>query len=783
MMPLSSQAAAADDAVSRQSGDRPAAPGAVGAPTLRSRLFRKYVSLFVLAVGTTLLASGLVEVWTSYNDHMASLIRIQREQAVAVSGKIGQFVLEIEAQIGWTTQLPLSDSTLEAQRIEALRLLRLVPAITDFARLDPSGHERLFVSRYAASRIDSNDDRSREPEYITATAHKSYYGPVYFRQETEPYMTLAVAGVGRDVGVSVAEVNLKMVGEMVSQIKVGENGQAYVVDAGGRLIAHRDMDLVLSNTDLSHLPQVKEARSRALGAEPLEAKVAVDMSGHQVLTANAAIAPLGWLVFVELPIEEAYAPLYASLRAVGLLLLAGLVLAVLSSLVLARKMVLPIRALQAGAARIGAGGLDHRIEITTGDELEALGDQFNGMAARLQDSYATLEGKVIERTRQLELANLAKTRFLAAASHDLRQPLHALGLLVAQLNADTNLTERRRIVARVGTAVSVMNDLFNALLDISKLDAGAIAPDVTAFAIEPMLLRIENMFASDIREKSLRLRVVPSDAWVRSDRVLLERILLNLVSNAVRYTERGGIIIGCRRRGDALRIEVWDTGIGIPEDQRQNIFGEFYQVDARAAGRAGLGLGLAIVDRLCRLLQHPLQLTSTPGKGSRFSIAVPRAPAHVEPADVPNPLQAVIQPFAGKFVVMIDDDRLVLDGMDGLLRGWGCRVSASTSSGAALASLLELRQQPDLIISDHHFTHGENGIDVIERLRRTFNAPIPALLVTGDISVERKQEAAAGGFELLQKPVPPMILRATMSEILKRRGSREASVDGRVATS
>ena len=718
-----------------------------------------------------------MEVWTSYNDHMASLIRIQREQAVAVSGKIGQFVLEIEAQIGWTTQLPLSDSTLEAQRIEALRLLRLVPAITDFARLDPSGHERLFVSRYAASRIDSNDDRSGEPEYMTATAHKSYYGPVYFRQETEPYMTLAIAGVGRDVGVSVAAVNLKMVGEIVSQIKVGERGQAYVVDADGRLIAHRDMDLVLRNTDLSHLPQVQEARSRALGAEPLEAKVAVDMSGHQVLTANAAIAPLGWLVFVELPIEEAYAPLYASLRAVGLLLLAGLVLAVLSSLVLARKMVLPIRALQAGAARIGAGGLDHRIEITTGDELEALGDQFNGMAARLQDSYATLEGKVIERTRQLELANLAKTRFLAAASHDLRQPLHALGLLVAQLDADTGRAERRRIVARVGTAVSAMNDLFNALLDISKLDAGAVAPDVSAFAIEPMLHRIESMFASDIREKSLRLRVVASDAWVRSDRVLLERILLNLVSNAVRYTERGGIIIGCRRRGDALRIEVWDTGIGIPEDQRQNIFGEFYQIADARAGRVGLGLGLAIVDRLCRLLGHPLQVTSTAGKGSQFSITVPQAPAQAEPAENPNPLQGLLQPFAGKLVVIIDDDRLVLDGMGGLLRGWGCHVTASTSSGAALADLLALHKRPDLIISDHHFSHGETGIAVIERLRHTFKAQITALLVTGDISVERSQEAAAGGYELLQKPVPPMILRANMSAIFKQRGSVDAPAD------
>jgi signal transduction histidine kinase/CheY-like chemotaxis protein len=759
--------------VSRRSRDRAGGVQGVGVAPLRSRLFRKYVLLFVLAVGATLLASGLVEVWTSYKDHMASLVRIQREQAVAAAGKIAQFIAEIEAQIGWTTQLPLSDNTLESQRIEALRLLRLVPAITDVARIDPTGHERLFVSRYAASRIDSNNDLSGEPEFQTAMAHERYYGPVYFRQETEPYMTLAVAGVGRGIGVSVAEVNLKMIGEMVSQIKVGEHGQAYVVDANGRLIAHRDMDLVLSKTDLSNLPQVQEARSGASGVAPLEPKVATDMTGRQVLSANAAIAPLGWLVFVELPIEEAYAPLYESVRAVGLLLLGGLGLAVLLSLVLARRMVLPIQALQIGAARIGAGGLDHRIQITTGDELEALGDQFNGMAARLQDSYATLEGKVAERTRELELANLAKTRFLAAASHDLRQPLHALGLFVAQLNADTNRADRRRIVARIGTAVSVMNELFNALLDISKLDAGAVAAEIKPFPIDPLLRKIENMFAAAARAKSLRLRVLPSGAWVRSDRILLERILLNLVTNAVRYTERGGIIVAARRRGDALRLEVWDSGIGIPKDQQQNIFREFYQVGSTREGGPGLGLGLAIVDRLCHLLDHRLELASTQGKGSRFSVTVPQAPAQIESAEIPHPLRAVLQPFTGKFVVVIDDDRLVLDSVCGLLRSWGCEVSASTSSDAALASLLELDERPDLIISDHHFTHGENGIAVIERLRRAFGIPIPALLVTGDISVERRQEAEGGGYDLLQKPVPPLTLRAAMSDILKPRGASE----------
>jgi signal transduction histidine kinase/CheY-like chemotaxis protein len=761
--------------VSEGARDLAATPEVVTVPTLRSRLFRKYVTLFVLAVWGALFAGGAMNIWMAYQDQTASLIHVQHEQADAAAGKIGQFIRDIQAQLGWTTQLPWADYSLPDQRFDALRLLRLIPAITELKRLDPSGHQQLDVSRLTETLMGGNADLSGSPEFVEAMAQRVYYGPVYFRRETEPYMSLAVAGPGKDSGVTVAEISLKYIWDVVSGIKVGEHGAAYVVNNEGTLIAHPDLGLVLRNTDLSGLAQVKAARAHQAPDEP--PYLAEDMSGRRVLTANAAIPQLGWLVFVELPIEEAYAPLYESVRAVGLLLLGGLGLAVLLSLVLARRMVLPIQALQTGAARIGAGGLDHRIQITTGDELEALGDQFNGMAARLQDSYATLEGKVAERTRELELANLSKTRFLAAASHDLRQPLHALGLFVAQLNADTNRADRRRIVARIGTAVSAMNDLFNALLDISKLDAGAVAAEIAAFPLDPLLRKIENMFAAGARAKSLRLRVLPSAAWVRSDRVLLERILLNLVSNAVRYTERGGIIVGARRRGDALRLEVWDSGIGVPKDQQQNIFREFYQVGGTREGGPGLGLGLAIVDRLCHLLQHPLELASTQGKGSRFSITVPQAPAQIEPAEIPHPLRAVIQPFTGKFVVVIDDDRLVLDGVCGLLRGWGCQVSASTSSDAALASLLELHETPDLIISDHHFTHGENGIAVIERLRRAFDTPIPALLVTGDISVERRQEAAACGYDLLQKPVPPLILRAAMGEILKQHGSSDAPIE------
>src|ERR1700756_2593487 len=344
---------------------------------IRSRLFTKYVALFVAVVAIALASNGIFEVFFYYREHKAALIRIQHEQAEAAAAKIRQFIKEIESQLGWTTQLPWSASSIEQRRFDALRLLRQVPAITELAQVDASGKERLRVSRLAMDVIDSGDDLSQDPKFTEAVAHKVYYGPVYFRRESEPYMTLALAGTRKDAGVSIAEVNLKLIWDVVSNIKVGEHGHAYVVGAQGRLIAHPDISLVLRNTDMSKLVQVQAAQAGNTGADLEALQGAKNIQGQEVLTASAPIAPLGWTMFVELPVEEAYASLYAALQRLAIVLAGASIFAVLAGVFLARRMVGPIQALRAGAERIGGGDFAQRISIKTGDELEGLGNQFN----------------------------------------------------------------------------------------------------------------------------------------------------------------------------------------------------------------------------------------------------------------------------------------------------------------------------------------------------------------------------------------------------------------------
>src|SRR5262245_22577522 len=368
-------------------------------------LFQKYAALLVALVGGALVVNAAIERHYSYIENRDALVAVQREKAQGAAAVIEQFEKEIEGQVGWTTHgsfLP-GASGIDQRRFDFLRLLRQAPAVTEVSYLDPDGREQLKVSRLGMDVAASGADLSQETKSKEARAKKRYLGPVYFRKDSEPYLTLAIAGGGRSAGVTVTEVNLKFVWDVISRMRIGKAGVAYVVDERGLLIAHPDIGLVLRKTDLTGLAHVTAAR-RALGGPPTGAKVPVlshDRAGREVLTVNAPIDSLRWLVFVDLPREEAFQPLYDSLVRTGLVLAAGLGLAIFGGLWLAQRMVVPIRALAAGAARIGGGDLDHRIDIRTGDEVQALADGFNEMSARLKESYATLEQKVEMRTQEL----------------------------------------------------------------------------------------------------------------------------------------------------------------------------------------------------------------------------------------------------------------------------------------------------------------------------------------------------------------------------------------------
>lgn len=386
--------------------------------------------------------------------------------------------------------------------------------------------------------------------------------------------------------------------------------------------------------------------------------------------------------------------------------------------------------------------------------------------------------QALEKARkEAEQANAAKTRFLAAASHDLRQPIHALGLFFAELSGRVYSPETALVIGQVEDSISVINSMLNALLDVSKLDAGVVKPAIEPFELTELFARLKAEFQPIALENHNELRIRPSLAIVNTDPAMLERMLRNLIGNALRYTENGRILVAARPRGQHIEIQILDNGQGIPEDQLEEIFIEFHQLQNPARDRRqGLGLGLAIVKRLASLLHHEIKVASRLGRGSCFSITLPLARVtaehesgrQIERAYLPN------YSLAGRQVLVLDDDIAVLESMQGLLSHWGCQVITAGSPAEAVEKLAAIVQRLELLIVDYRLPDNVSGIDVARNLQDRLGYPAAVLIITGDTGPERLREADASGYPLLHKPVQPAKLRSTIQYLMSKLSAGKA---------
>lgn len=420
------------------------------------------------------------------------------------------------------------------------------------------------------------------------------------------------------------------------------------------------------------------------------------------------------------------------------------------------------RRLAAEALREANEQLERRVEERTTALTEVNRILQREIAERRAIEEALREAKTIA-----EQANLSKTKFLAAASHDLLQPLNAARLFVSSLGDVELPVGPATLVEQTDTALSSVEDLLEALLDISKLDAGAVQPEVGDVNVGDLLRHLRTEFQPVAAERGLALRVVGCGAAVRSDPRMLRRILQNFIANALRYTRDGGVLVGCRRTAAGLRIDVIDTGPGIPAERQDEIFEEFRRLDNDAAvSDRGMGLGLAIVRRMSRMLGHEVTLRSAPGRGSTFSVLVPygRAPRVVAPRRPRLP--TALNPFDEALILVIDNEHSILDGMRALLQGWGCRVIVAASRAEALDRLPEPPMRPDAIVADYHLSAGENGLDAVKAIREAIGTDVPAVIVTADRSADIHGSIQAAGLALLTKPTKPAQLRALLAQLV-----------------
>lgn len=436
-------------------------------------------------------------------------------------------------------------------------------------------------------------------------------------------------------------------------------------------------------------------------------------------------------------------------------------------------------------AQLANGNLTERTPLRSQGEIGLLERGVNRMAQALEENQRNLTLRVQDATAELlgqklaaEAAVLAKSRFLAAASHDLRQPLHALSLLVAALREVVPDGEAGRLAQHIEGSAAAMESLLNALLDLSKLDAGVVEARPHCFPVSKVFAQVASQFLPVAQAREIQLTFAPTRMCCYSDSVLVERILANLISNALRYTERGRVLVGARRvAGDWLRFEVWDTGKGIPREYQSRIFEEYFQLENSERHRdKGLGLGLAIVSRLVRLLGSRVQVKSEPGRGACFSFQFARCEAPPSPTEAGSSA-AFLLPLEKSLVAFIDDDEAILAAMVEVFDHWNVSLAAGEDAEQVRTELMALGRSPDIILCDYRLRDGHTGIEAIKILRDAFGQHIPAALLTGDTATDTIQAIGASGLPVLHKPLKPAKLRAFLSHLLTATSSIPVSTN------
>lgn len=385
------------------------------------------------------------------------------------------------------------------------------------------------------------------------------------------------------------------------------------------------------------------------------------------------------------------------------------------------------------------------------------------------DERSRVESRLREAKQEAEQANLSKTKFLAAVSHDLLQPLNAARLFTSALLEQRHAEASHGLIRNVSNSLQDVENLLGTLVDISKLDAGVIKPDISSFAVGDLLENLAAEFRQLAASEGLTLQFVPSSACVRSDIQLLARILRNLLTNAIRYTAKGRILLGCRRRGQSLSIEVWDTGMGIAEDKLQEVFQEFKRGEGQRHQDRGLGLGLAIVDKIVRMLGHRVRVSSRLGHGSLFAIEVPLTRRVSVLQQKPEALPMAVECLRGARIWVLDNDAAICAGMRTLLEGWGCRVVTALSEDDLARQVDNYHAGADILIADYHLDDGRDGVQAITEINARRGEPLPALMLTANYSNELKQTLRELGHTLLHKPVKPMKLKTSLSHLLLQR--------------